>query len=506
MSIISVFAVLLLVMLLGMVMNVSRQVDGKIRLQNAADAAAYSGGVVLARGMNTLAFTNHLLCEVFALTAYMREARDLSLDADNNAQYFAKQILDAWRDRAMTLMVSDNPDDVAAGQAIRERVPVEQELVDRFSEFAKESSRLILPVLEMILKKELIPEFQQAVVQVYPEIAQAAAMEIAARNGQPEQGRGRLQAAVWQPGASSPSNDLHMPVIGQWDSGWDAEYVEHSGKKMRDKMARFYLNSLNNRTLVIFSGSAKLCQFFQLDVSGLWGGFTCGHLENLLRVEYLNRNMLYMIRREVSRSLTGGLPAGSRDAKQANDALRENFSFVGVAYWKQLPEYSTSYLHHTLFKNPMDSDSLAFAEVRVFLPRTRVRWGHFNPSGGTTTNPLGGVPGDMQEIPGDYVPPGGPSYWEPVREKFPWYRPYTKAPSGGNGSAYWDCWDFPRGRDLLLTQNWSVQLVPVVEPELATMLQSPPGVPNFDGTVRLPHLQTLDENQGKDPLAEITTH
>ena len=70
MSIVSVFAVMFLVMLLGMVMNVGRQVDGKIRMQNAADAAAYSGGVVLARGMNTLAFTNHLLCDVFAVTAF----------------------------------------------------------------------------------------------------------------------------------------------------------------------------------------------------------------------------------------------------------------------------------------------------------------------------------------------------------------------------------------------------------------------------------------------------
>ena len=75
-SILSVFAVLGLTMLLGMVMNVGRQVDGKIRMQNAADAAAYSGGVTLARGMNTLAFTNHLLCDVFANTALLREARD----------------------------------------------------------------------------------------------------------------------------------------------------------------------------------------------------------------------------------------------------------------------------------------------------------------------------------------------------------------------------------------------------------------------------------------------
>src|SRR5271157_3317179 len=87
MSIVSVFAVLFLAMLLGMVMNVGKHIDGKIRMQNAADSAAYSGGVVLARGMNTLAFTNNLLCDVFAVTAVLRESRD------QNAASYVPRIL-----------------------------------------------------------------------------------------------------------------------------------------------------------------------------------------------------------------------------------------------------------------------------------------------------------------------------------------------------------------------------------------------------------------------------
>ena len=47
----TVFAVLLLTMLLGMAINTGRQIDNKVKLQNAADASTYSGGVVLARGM-----------------------------------------------------------------------------------------------------------------------------------------------------------------------------------------------------------------------------------------------------------------------------------------------------------------------------------------------------------------------------------------------------------------------------------------------------------------------
>src|SRR5688572_21052601 len=90
MSIVSVFAMMLMAMLLGMLINSARQVDGKIKMQNAADAAAYSGGVVIARGMNTLAFTNHMLCDVFALTAFMREARD------RNAEQLADPVLHTW--------------------------------------------------------------------------------------------------------------------------------------------------------------------------------------------------------------------------------------------------------------------------------------------------------------------------------------------------------------------------------------------------------------------------
>src|SRR6476620_1156987 len=99
-SLATVFALLLLTMLLGMVINVGRQVDNKIKLQNAADAATYSGGVVLARGMNSLAYTNHMLTEVFALTAFMREARD------RHSDQFVPTILAAWDSIAPVLGMS----------------------------------------------------------------------------------------------------------------------------------------------------------------------------------------------------------------------------------------------------------------------------------------------------------------------------------------------------------------------------------------------------------------
>src|SRR4051812_44642273 len=90
MSIVSSFALIALTMLMGMVTNVGRQVDSKIKMQNAADAVTFSGGVEMARGMNTLAFSNHLLCDVFALTAFLREGRD------RNAESLVPEIQAEW--------------------------------------------------------------------------------------------------------------------------------------------------------------------------------------------------------------------------------------------------------------------------------------------------------------------------------------------------------------------------------------------------------------------------
>src|SRR5882724_9185717 len=81
-SILSVLTIFVLTIVLGMVINAGRQVDEKIRMQNAADAATYSGAVVVARGYNALAFANHVEAEVFALTAYWRAARDAGPNKD----------------------------------------------------------------------------------------------------------------------------------------------------------------------------------------------------------------------------------------------------------------------------------------------------------------------------------------------------------------------------------------------------------------------------------------
>ena len=123
-------------MLLGMVINAGRQVDNKVKLQNAADAATYSGGVVLARGMNSLAFTNHMLCEVLALTAFMREARD------RHAEPLVPEILAAWDRIGPVLGRSGFEKFDALGRAIPQKTPLEQQMVTAYGDWMAASSEL----------------------------------------------------------------------------------------------------------------------------------------------------------------------------------------------------------------------------------------------------------------------------------------------------------------------------------------------------------------------------
>ncbi len=91
-SVLTVFTIFILTIVLGMVFNIARQLDDKLRMQNAADASCYTGTLTMTRGMNTLAFTNHLMCEVFALTAYMREG------AQRYSESFAPEVLAVWQE------------------------------------------------------------------------------------------------------------------------------------------------------------------------------------------------------------------------------------------------------------------------------------------------------------------------------------------------------------------------------------------------------------------------
>ena len=456
-SIASVITLLMLVMVLGMVMNAGREADGKIRLQNAADAAAYSGGLVIARGMNTLTFSNHLLCDVFAMTAYLREARD-----QNSAKY-VPSILQAWNTVSQKFSQSKFPKFTALGSAIRQKTPLEQNMVTAFSNWASACSEQVLPLMEMILSQQLIPQFEQAVVTAYPDIAQNAAMAVAQRNGEPDYGRGTMLGVLWRADAEplgSSSENVYRTLaavdpVNDQTSG-PTNYLQVA-QQQRSNLATQYLNLWNNQTLTAFDTQAKMCQF-----SNLWRSFTCGYLNQLLNVEYPQTNLPMVI-------LTPPDPSGG-DLDQNQPYLDQHFNFVGVAYWKKLPE-----LLPGLYRNPMDNDALAYAQVRVYIPRPRLIWMSAGGGGGGGSSgiSIGGVPGDIVTLPGSSSPPvpgsGG-------QQGVTWFVGREGVPSD---------WS-------LIDQRWSVALVPATLSNLPTILQTVPPIADFaNQNLQLPNLGGL---------------
>lgn len=473
-TILSVFTLLLLTMLLGMVMNVGRQVDGKIRLQNAADSAAYSGGVVIARGLNTLAFSNHLLCDVFAMTAYMREAHE------RNAESYTPEILDAWNKAAEKLIGSGFPKFVALGQAIQQKVVHEREMVRRFSEWGAASSALVLPLLEQILREQAIPEYERAVVAAFPDIAQRATMQIAGRNGVPDYGRGALLGVLWRTNAVPVGGDGEaiestLPAVDP-TLAVNASYLG-SARRQRAQIAQDYLNEWNRLTLSAFGyyrpawqyNTGWMSQFYQL-----WRNFTCGQLNKLLNEEYPETNLPFMIRADVMPTET---PVGPCDCEVTDSSqyLEQHFTFVGVAYWRAL-----RVLAPRVFTNPTGSDTLAYAQVRVFVPRPRLQWYRVGGGSGGFSFSIGGVPGDMlpplTSIDDSSGGPSGPTgtsagYWVVSRQPVP---------------THWD----------LFNQHWTCQLVPAKQESmntLATILQTTPSISEFSANqIVLPNLGSLD--------------
>ncbi len=496
MSIVSVFAVMFLAMLLGMVMNAGRHVDGKIRMQNAADSAAYSGGVVLARGMNTIAFTNHLLCNVFAVTAFLREARD-----QNSASYTPK-ILAAWSRVAPVFSSSGFPKFTALGSAIQQKVPLEQRMVDRYSAWAKSVSDQVLPLMEQILSEELIPQYQRAVVAAFPDIAQSAARKTAAQNGSPDHGRGTMYGVLWRTDgrplgggdeAGYSPDDRTLPIVDpELDEMPNQQAYVDESKAERTMLAHRYLDEWNNLMLRGFDRYAKMSQF-----AGLWRSFTCGYLERLLNEEYPRTNLPMIIREDPGRTV------------DPTAALEKNYTFVSVVYWKKLPETLPG-----LFRNPLEPDAQAFAEVHVFVPLERLGWVHIVPSGGASDDVLlGGVPGEDAAIGGDssgQSGPSGPGEWRVGRVggTWPWnflqeqwwtlMRKLGTSPLASDTPPQWNStpWN-------LLNQSWNCQLAPVTAPALIKILQTDPQLPGFDEqNFTLPNLGGLRS----EDLQQISPH
>lgn len=455
-SVVSVFALLLLTMLLGMVMNVGRQADRKVRMQNAADAATYSSGLMLARGMNSLAFTNHLLCDVFALTAYMREARD------RNAASLAPEVLAAWGNMAPWLAASPFPKFTALGPAVALKVPLEAEMVRSFSEWSAAASAMILPVLETVLAQELISQYQRAVVATMPQVAQMTAREIARQHGLLDGGRGDCQAMLWRTTGQAVGTTFDgpgawrtrtLPVVDPVGDLPGGNYFVISTQQ-RHALSHQYLNAWNNETLRAFDTDGQMSQF-----ANFWRGFTCGKLDWLLDVENTARNMLFVIRTPID------------EIVDRQTHLEREFHWVGISYRPHLRQTLPG-----LYRNPLVADDMAYAQMAMFIPRPRLV--QYKPG----LPPPGGLYGG---VPGDTGPPPAPGE--------------SGSSLGENRQIWWVRWQ-PRSSNWdLLNQNWTVQLVPATSASLPMLLSTqPPGL----GNVRVPSLQSL----GPAELQQVNMH
>ncbi len=359
-SVLSVIAIFALATLLGMVINAGRQVDEKIRMQNAADAATYSGGVVVARGLNALAFANHVEAEVFALTAYWRAARDAGPRKDPTTLNMENAILDAWNKIGGIFAQSSFVKFAELGPAIQQKVPLEKALVKDFLQMNELQSALVLPVFESILRGPnaqpggapdplggVIPRFQRSVVLTTPQAAQTVAAEIARMHGsisvqsvqgaqggqgvQPTQnklsnmeklhGGQPLTAVLWRTngmpislGNEQDALQRTLPVFDPNPLGPDvAAYSQDYYELARCQRRRWATNTLTiwNQYLLdpFFRGIPLQNPFppYNFLPGGasaskssalyyIWQIYTCGQLNKLLDVEYHATNLPFVYR------------------------------------------------------------------------------------------------------------------------------------------------------------------------------------------------------------------
>jgi hypothetical protein len=453
-TLLTVIAVIGLAMTLGMVINVGRSIDSKVRRQHAADAATYSGTVVLARGMNAIAFSNHMLSEVFALTAYFREGRD------RNAESLVEPILQAWERTAEIFGRASFLKFTRLGTAIPPRIQQERRLVQAFGDMTAVKSRLMLPVFEFILgvpealngqpvdfggepaRTHLIPEFQRAVVRVVPQIAHLITLDVTRRHlGQGTPAR-PVTAALWRSrvqrvGSQSEQDPLErtLPCIDPSPEGYDAQsnngvlsYLS-TARSTRNDLAHMYLDSWNGRVNIAYDGqgdfdqrpfyrdgpgegarvSAKLSRFHDL-----WRAFTCKQLNQLLHQEYPTTNMPHML----------------RNYADGRDPIVTDHTFVGTVF---LPE-SRSFLPGMFGSNEPDAERphmQTFTQSFLYLPRRRYTNGAH------------------------------------------WLCPNVNLVGGTTGEFH--CVDdWPTAWDTF-SQNWGVRLTPATTPNLANILATSPG-------------------------------
>ena len=333
-SLLTVFVMLGCTWLLLLMLNSARQLDSKVRMQNAADAAGQSGVGVLARGMNAIAFANHLEADLLAGVAVMRGTQGTALASSPLVQF-------------------------------------------------------VLPLFEQILNGQAgqlpsdrpIPAFRRVLVERIPSLADEVTREVARSNGlwrgpnaasNPDGPQGPLIVQLWTtsglPIGSSSEDDPQsrtLPVIDASPSGLDAAYlVDPPAELARARRVRAQLVShyLQPWAFHVAQGDPALTNQLLARAQR--------PLRLLLDGQYADSNLPLVLR---SPSPSGG-------------ELERDLMFVAVSY-RLHPGSSAS----VMFRNPnaVQAPAMAFAQIHLFLPRHRYTccpWGewHYEP---VTGNP-----------------------------------------------------------------------------------------------------------------------
>jgi hypothetical protein len=378
-SIMTVFCMLFFTFLLLMLANIAKHVDDKVKMQNAVDASTYSGGVVLARGMNAIAYSNHLLCDVFAMTSMLREGRD------RNAEKVVPSVLQAWTEYAPRFSNTQFHKFPPVGPLIQQMIPVEQEAVTAYSELLFAASNTSLATFEYILSQRLIPKYQRDLLINIPQLSQQVTMEIAMRHGltdsklsklsgQVRDGsvagdskRGHLIGLLWRTEDIMPVGEVSesdpdtrtIPMVDADPSGTDfnqytaAPILLVKAQALREMWGRNYRLDWIEDKMELFDKTSKLSRY-----ADFWRIATCGQMQ-ILFAEYPTSNLPMMLRLDVSGDYQNGIePTG------------DPLVFVGVNYRKHTTELGPG-----MFTNQANrtSDAQTFAQIELFLPRDRYR-------------------------------------------------------------------------------------------------------------------------------------
>jgi hypothetical protein len=313
-SLLTVFVMLGCTWLLLWVLNSARQLDSKVRLQTAADAAGQSGVGILARGMNAIAFANQLEAELFAAVAVMQ----------------------------------------AADQ----------------TEAANSPLLGLLPVFESILsgngadhRSRPIPAFRQDVIHLIPPLAEELTRNVGRANGawrgpgaasNPDGPQGPLRSMLWSSvgrpldgGDESDPRSRTLPVLDPSPQGGDAPFLAdpnsalEQARRERSRLARRYLDPW---ALDLAAGDQELANRLVAKAAL--------PLDRLLNEIYPDTN----------------LPVQLRTPSPDAVSLEKDLMFVAVTYRQHQQPIAPA-----MFSNPnaRHAPAMAISQFHLFLPRDR---------------------------------------------------------------------------------------------------------------------------------------